>query len=128
MASKWQVDKETSKAKPNETEFEKVKRLRKRVAWNLDINEEEKNLLNKYESKKTKESFVSESDYAERVWDAAVKGFNYPEMDPIYNIAKNPLPYMDDMLNALEHTNFFENRATEYSRAATKGTWEEAFI
>ena len=49
------------------------------------------------------------------------------KMDPIYNIDKNPLPYMDDMLNALEHTNFFENRATEYSRAATKGTWEEAF-
>ena len=50
------------------------------------------------------------------------------KMDPLYNIAKNPLPYMDDMLNSLEHTNFFENRATEYSRAATQGTWEEAFI
>jgi len=50
------------------------------------------------------------------------------KMEPIYNITKNPLPYMDDMLNALEHTNFFENRATEYSRAATKGTWEEAFV
>jgi ribonucleoside-diphosphate reductase beta chain len=31
------------------------------------------------------------------------------------------------MLNAVEHTNFFENRATEYSRASTIGTWEEAF-
>ena len=50
------------------------------------------------------------------------------EMKPLYNIVKNPLPYMDDMLNALEHTNFFENRATEYSRAATQGSWEEAFI
>ena len=50
------------------------------------------------------------------------------KMAPIYNIGKNPLPYMDDMLNSLEHTNFFENRATEYSRAATQGTWEEAFI
>ena len=50
------------------------------------------------------------------------------EMDPLYNIGKNPLPYMDDMLNALEHTNFFENRATEYSRAATQGSWEEAFV
>ena len=29
------------------------------------------------------------------------------EMDPVYNIGKNPLPYMDDMLNSLEHTNFF---------------------
>jgi ribonucleoside-diphosphate reductase beta chain len=50
------------------------------------------------------------------------------KMAPMYNIGKNPLPYMDDMLNSLEHTNFFENRATEYSRAATQGTWEEAFI
>jgi len=50
------------------------------------------------------------------------------KMNPLYNIGKNPLPYMDDMLNSLEHTNFFENRATEYSRAATQGTWEEAFI
>jgi len=50
------------------------------------------------------------------------------KMNPMYNIGKNPLPYMDDMLNSLEHTNFFENRATEYSRAATQGTWDEAFI
>ena len=48
-------------------------------------------------------------------------------MDRLYNIGKNPLPYMDEMLNSLEHANFFESRATEYSRAATQGTWEEAF-
>lgn len=46
---------------------------------------------------------------------------------PIYKITDNPLPWMDAMLNGIEHTNFFENRATEYSRAATQGTWEEAF-
>ena len=49
------------------------------------------------------------------------------KLNPIYNIGENPLPWMDEMLNAVEHTNFFENRATEYSKAATKGTWEEAF-
>ena len=49
-------------------------------------------------------------------------------LQPIYaKDAKNPLPWMDQMLNAIEHTNFFENRATEYSKASTKGTWEEAF-
>ena len=31
------------------------------------------------------------------------------------------------MLNAVEHANFFENRATEYSKASTAGSWEEAF-
>ncbi len=48
-------------------------------------------------------------------------------LDPIYNIYRNPLPWLDEMLNAVEHTNFFENRATEYSKASTSGTWEEAF-
>jgi len=48
-------------------------------------------------------------------------------LDEIYHIEKNPLPWLDAILNAVEHTNFFENRATEYSKAATKGTWDEAF-
>ena len=48
-------------------------------------------------------------------------------LQPIYQIDKHPLPWLDTMLNAVEHTNFFENRATEYSKAATKGSWEEAF-
>ena len=52
---------------------------------------------------------------------------NQLKLQPIYNIGTNPLPWMDEMLNAVEHTNFFENRATEYSKAATRGTWEDAF-
>ena len=49
-------------------------------------------------------------------------------LQPIYNSNdKNPLPWMDAILNGMEHTNFFENRSTEYSRAATRGSWEEAF-
>jgi ribonucleoside-diphosphate reductase beta chain len=48
-------------------------------------------------------------------------------LNPIYHTGSNPLPWMDDMLNGVEHANFFENRATEYSRAATRGSWEEAF-
>jgi ribonucleoside-diphosphate reductase beta chain len=48
-------------------------------------------------------------------------------LEPLYNIERNPLPWLDEMLNAIEHTNFFENRATEYSKASTTGTWEEAF-
>ena len=40
---------------------------------------------------------------------------------------KNPLPWMDLMLNADEHANFFEQRATEYAKAATQGNWDEAF-
>ncbi len=49
------------------------------------------------------------------------------DLKPMYNINNNPLPWLDEILNGVEHTNFFENRVTEYSRAATQGTWEEAF-
>jgi ribonucleoside-diphosphate reductase beta chain len=48
-------------------------------------------------------------------------------LQPMYRTAANPLPWMDAMLNGVEHANFFESRATEYSRASTEGTWEEAF-
>lgn len=48
-------------------------------------------------------------------------------MEPIYGVEKNPLKWMDEMLNGAEHTNFFENRATEYSKASTQGNWEDVF-
>jgi ribonucleoside-diphosphate reductase beta chain len=48
-------------------------------------------------------------------------------LQPVYRIEKNPLPWMEEMLNGVEHANFFENRATEYSKAATQGSWEDAF-
>ena len=49
------------------------------------------------------------------------------EYSPLYGVTKNPLPWLDEILNGVEHTNFFENRVTEYTKAATRGTWEEAF-
>ncbi|MDA7705048.1 ribonucleotide-diphosphate reductase subunit beta [Rickettsiales bacterium] len=45
----------------------------------------------------------------------------------IYMIDDNPLPWLDEILNGVEHTNFFENRVTEYSKASTTGTWEDVF-
>ena len=49
------------------------------------------------------------------------------EIEPIYNIGNNPLPWLDEILNGVEHTNFFEGRSTEYSKAATTGEWEDIF-
>jgi len=48
-------------------------------------------------------------------------------IEPLYYIEKHPLPWLSDMLNGVEHANFFETRSTEYSRAATKGKWENVF-
>jgi ribonucleoside-diphosphate reductase beta chain len=49
------------------------------------------------------------------------------EMPIVYGVKKNPLPFMDETLNAVEHANFFEQRATEYSKGASKGEWGDAF-
>ena len=45
----------------------------------------------------------------------------------IFGIEKNPLPWVDAQAVAIEHTNFFENQSTEYSKAATQGDWGDAF-
>ncbi len=41
----------------------------------------------------------------------------------IYGVSEHPIPWLTAILNGVEHANFFEARATEYSKAATKGEW-----
>ena len=41
----------------------------------------------------------------------------------IYGVSEHPIPWLTAILNGVEHANFFEARATEYSKAATKGDW-----
>ena len=48
-------------------------------------------------------------------------------LKPIYRIKEHPLPWLAPLLNGVEHANFFETRATEYSKAATKGNWNEVW-
>ncbi|MEL6711670.1 MAG: ribonucleotide-diphosphate reductase subunit beta [Pseudomonadota bacterium] len=48
-------------------------------------------------------------------------------LEPVYMIDENPLPWLDKILNGIEHVNFFENRATEYSKSSTTGTWKDVF-
>ena len=58
----------------------------------------------------------------------ADRRLNQLGLKDIYMIDDNPLPWLDEILNGVEHTNFFENRVTEYSKASTTGTWEDVFI
>jgi ribonucleoside-diphosphate reductase beta chain len=45
----------------------------------------------------------------------------------IFKRKKNPLPWVEEMINAPIHTNFFENRATDYAKAAHSGTWGDVW-
>ena len=44
-----------------------------------------------------------------------------------YKIEVNPFPWLDWVLNGLEHTNFFEVRSTEYAKGSTTGTWQDVW-
>jgi len=48
-------------------------------------------------------------------------------MKGIFKVKKNPLPWVEEMINAPTHTNFFENRATDYAKGALSGTWEDVW-
>lgn len=48
-------------------------------------------------------------------------------MKGIFKVKKNPLPWVEEMINSPIHTNFFENRATDYAKGALTGSWEEVW-
>lgn len=48
-------------------------------------------------------------------------------MKPVFKVKDNPLPWLEWILNGADHTNFFENRVTEYEVAGLKGEWDDAY-
>ena len=48
-------------------------------------------------------------------------------MKGIFKRKTNPLPWVEEMINAPTHTNFFENRATDYAKGSTSGSWDEVW-
>jgi ribonucleoside-diphosphate reductase beta chain len=48
-------------------------------------------------------------------------------LNPIYLIEDHPLPWLQPLLNGVEHANFFETRSTEYSKGATRGNWNDVW-
>lgn len=60
--------------------------------------------------------------YIKYIADKRLEAMSY---EPIFKIKENPLPELEVMIDAPVHTNFFENRAADYSNVATTGTWSE---
>ena len=48
-------------------------------------------------------------------------------MRGIFKVKKNPVPWVEEMINAPTHTNFFENRSTDYARGALGGDWADVW-
>jgi len=45
----------------------------------------------------------------------------------IFKVKRNPLPWVEEMINSPIHTNFFENRSTDYAKGALSGTWGDVW-
>lgn len=45
----------------------------------------------------------------------------------IYKVKKNPLPWVEELINAPIHGNFFENRVTDYAKGALSGSWDDVW-
>jgi ribonucleoside-diphosphate reductase beta chain len=45
----------------------------------------------------------------------------------IFKVKKNPLPWVEEMINAPIHGNFFENRVTDYAKGALSGQWDDVW-
>jgi ribonucleoside-diphosphate reductase beta chain len=45
----------------------------------------------------------------------------------VMKVKRNPLPWVEEMINAPTHTNFFENKATDYAKGALSGDWGEVW-
>jgi ribonucleoside-diphosphate reductase beta chain len=48
-------------------------------------------------------------------------------MKGVFKVKNNPLPWVEEMINAPVHGNFFENRVTDYAKGALKGSWEDVW-
>ena len=48
-------------------------------------------------------------------------------MKPNFKVKDNPLPWLEWVLNGADHTNFFENRVTEYEVAGLNGKWDDVY-
>jgi len=45
----------------------------------------------------------------------------------VFKVKRNPLPWVEEMINAPTHTNFFENRATDYAKGSLSGDWADVW-
>ena len=45
----------------------------------------------------------------------------------IFKVKKNPLPWVEEMINSPIHTNFFENRSTDYAKGSLSGSWDDVW-
>lgn len=63
-------------------------------------------------------------EYIRYVTDMRLEGIR---LKGVFHQKKHSLHWLTEILNSVEHVNFFENRATEYAKSSTEGKWSDIF-
>ena len=110
--------------------FNKMKGMGQIVSWSIrDESLHCDGIIKLYHAFNKETGAVTKSvaddikQYIRFVADWRLRQLDLPE---VYGVKENPLPWLQALLSGVEHANFFEARATEYSKAATKGQWHGA--
>lgn len=107
--------------------FKKYKDTNEKVKENEEMNNYAgKNSLNEDEGNKDFFGLTPKrlKAYIKYIADRRLNAMGY---ESIFKIKDNPLPELEIMINAPTHTNFFENRATDYANVSTTGTWSQVW-
>lgn len=62
--------------------------------------------------------------YIRYIADRRLLGLN---LKAIFKQKTNPLPWLNYVINSVEHSSFFERRATSYAKGSTTGSWGDIF-
>ena len=49
-------------------------------------------------------------------------------MKGIFKVKHDPLPWVEEILNAPEHSNFFEIKSSSYAKGSLTGTWSDVWL
>tara|TARA_B100001989_G_C24199762_1_gene297767 strand:- start:134 stop:442 length:309 start_codon:yes stop_codon:yes gene_type:complete len=90
MPNKYQIDRQTKRPDGNESHIERVERIKKRVAWNIELDEDDFNFFEK------KKAFFKELEDAKRFTKSAPVVSNYGSKPPEVKTGKRGGKYTLD--------------------------------
>jgi ribonucleotide reductase beta subunit family protein with ferritin-like domain len=75
----------------------------------------------------TEMSNLSRKDVSEYIKHITDRRLLQLGLKPNFGVKDNPIEWLDWLLNGADHTNFFENRVTEYEVAGLVGQWNDVY-
>jgi ribonucleoside-diphosphate reductase beta chain len=75
----------------------------------------------------TEMSNLSREDVSEYIKHITDRRLLQLGLKPNFGVKDNPIEWLDWLLNGADHTNFFENRVTEYEVAGLVGQWNDVY-